>query len=84
MNVIKGKATGITVNMGQQQVPFVIFVGEDGTSYAGPLLTIIKFGIDGKVDASSQPGVPEPVVQILVRAMEELKKVPEPGRIILA
>lgn len=84
MNLIKGKAAAIQVNMGPQSVPFVIFVGDDGTSYAGPLLTIVKFALDGKAEVSAQPGIPEQVVQVLVRAMEDLKKAPEPGRIILA
>lgn len=83
MKTIKGMAvlTNITVAEGQQ-APFMIFVGEDGTAFAGPFVVVAKFEPGKPVQVDAQPGTPPEVLQAVVNAAQEVKTASE-RRIII-
>jgi len=75
------KGTAALTNI--TNVPFVVFVGEDGTAYAGPFVVVAKFVPGQPVQVDAQPGTPPQVIQEAVRAMQAAKEASD-RRIILA
>ncbi len=75
------KGTAALTNI--TNTPFVVFVGDDGTAYAGPFVVVAKFVPGQPVQVDAQPGTPPQVIQEAVNAMAEVKTAAD-RRIILA